>query len=163
MNTTLSPQNSAYKASSQTQSSSKFLLFQVGQLHLALSVDRVQKIINYTPIFGSGLGAVGVAHIGEQEITVIDLHRRFFRTSQKIEKGYLILSKAKMGETFALWVAQTPTLVDVALSQIRTLPESYRRADTLDAASHVMLLPHQEGTMTVFVLDVNRLVENSSV
>jgi chemotaxis signal transduction protein len=144
----------------------KFLLFQVGQLNLALSVDFVQKVINYTPVFGSGLSPIGIAHIGEQEITVIDLHKRLFRTSQKIvseRKGYLILSFAQTGETLALWTAQAPTLIDVPLSQIRTLPESYRRADTLDAASHVILIPDGEETMTVFVLDVDRLVSVSLV
>lgn len=142
------------------KSLSKFLLFQVGKLSLALSVDQIQKVINYTPVFGSGLGAFGVAHIGDQEITVIDLHKQFFKTSQTIipeQKGYLILSKSNLGETFALWVAQTPTLIDVSLSQIRALPESYRRGDTLGAASHVMLIPNQTETMTIFILDLQKI------
>lgn len=143
------------------QSFSKFLLFDVEKLHLALSVDWVQKVINYTPVFGSGLSSFGVAHIDNQEITVIDLHQQFFKTSSEIsplQKGYLILTKTTIGETFALWVAQTPTLIDVSLSQIRLLPESYRRADTLGAASHVMLIPLKKETMTVFILDVDRLI-----
>lgn len=143
------------------QSFNKFLLFDVEKLHLALSVDRVQKVINYTPVFGSGLSSFGVAHIDNQEITVIDLHQQFFKTSSEIspsQKGYLILTKTTIGETFALWVAQTPTLIDVSLSQIRALPESYRRADTLGAASHVMLIPSEKETMTVFILDVDRLI-----
>lgn len=149
-----------------TKSLSKFLLFQVGKLSLALSVDQIQKVINYTPIFGSGLGAFGVAHIGDQQITVIDLHKQFFKTSQTMilgQKGYLILSKSNMGETFALWVAQTPTLIDVSLSQIRALPESYRRGDTLGAASHVVLIANQTETMTVFILDIYRLVSRDSL
>ncbi|PSF35248.1 chemotaxis protein CheW [Aphanothece hegewaldii CCALA 016] len=155
--------NINFIASKSPKSLSKFLLFQVGKLSLALSVDLIQKVINYTPVFGSGLGAFGVAHIGDQEITVIDLHQQFFKISQTMnpgQKGYLILVSSTMGETFALWVAQTPTLIDVALSQIRVLPDSYRRSDTLGAASHVMLISHETETMTVFILDVNRLVGN---
>ncbi|GFE70380.1 chemotaxis protein CheW [Chroococcus sp. FPU101] len=158
------------------QSLSKFLLFDVEKLHLALSVDLVQKVINYTPVFGSGLSSFGVAHIDNQEITVIDLHQQFFKTSSEIavgrgvqapefdsgdspsQKGYLILTKTTIGETFALWVTQAPTLIDVSLSQIRLLPESYRRADTLGSASHVMLIPSENKTMTVFILDVDHLI-----
>lgn len=148
-------------SNSNRQALGKFLLFQVGQLNLALSVDRVKKIINHTPVFGSGLSDFGVVHLDDQEMTVIDLHRRFLKTSERIttnQKGYLILSKTLMGEIFALWVAQTPTLIDVSIKQIRVLPESYRRRDTLDAASHVMLLPEENGTKTVFLLDVEQLV-----
>jgi purine-binding chemotaxis protein CheW len=163
MNTSLanpSQPSSVFPSNQGSQSLSKFLLFQVGKLNLALSVALVQKVIHYTPIFGSGLSSIGVAHIGEQEITVIDLHKRFFKTREKLvsgQKGYLILSRIKSGEILALWVAQTPTLIDVPLSQIRTLPESYRRGDTLDIASHVMLIPHREETMTVFVLDLDEM------
>lgn len=153
-------------SSPSNKSLNKFLLFQVGKLFLALSVDQIQKVINYTPVFGSGLGAFGVAHIGDEEITVIDLHQQFFKTSQTMipgQKGYLILSKINLGETFALWVAQTPTLIDVPLSQIRALPESYRQGDTLAAASHVMLIPNLTETMTVFLLDLHRLVSQNSL
>jgi purine-binding chemotaxis protein CheW len=63
-----------------------------------------------------------------------------------------------VGETFGISIGQAPTLQDVAVSQIRTLPESYRQADTLEVASHVTVIPQQEGTLTVFILDPDRVV-----
>ena len=53
---------------------------------------------------------------------------------------------------------QTPTLLELPLAQIRTLPNSYRFADTLDVASHVTRVQQAEEWLTVFILDVDRLV-----
>lgn len=144
----------------QVTKSLKFLLFKVGKLNLALSINEVQKVIQYTPVYGSGLSFFGVAHLGEQEITVVDLHKRLFNESQAIQsgtKGYLILAKNKEGESFCIWIGEAPTLIDVPINQIRELPESYRRADTLKIASHVTVLQDKE-SLTVFILDVDHLL-----
>lgn len=139
----------------------KLLVFRVNKLNLALSIDVVQKVIQHTSVHGSGLSFVGVAHLGEREITVLDLHKLLFHESQVIQsgtKGYLILARNSSGETFGILVGETPTLVDVPLNQIRELPESYRRADTLKIASHVTVLKNKQESLTVFILDVDKLV-----
>ncbi|WP_013321239.1 chemotaxis protein CheW [Gloeothece verrucosa] len=144
----------------------KFLIFKVGKLNLALSIERVKKVLHYTPVYSSGLNFLGVAHIGEQEITVIDLHRRLFHESQAIlsgTKGYLILAQNTEGEFFGIWVGETPTLVDAPINQIRELPESYRRADTLEIASHVTVIKDKQDSLTVFILDADRLLSPVSV
>ena len=48
--------------------------------------------------------------------------------------------------------------MELPLSQIRTLPESYRRGDTLEIASHVTRVQQNDQLLTVFILDVDRLV-----
>ncbi|MEA5508459.1 chemotaxis protein CheW [Crocosphaera sp. UHCC 0190] len=138
----------------------KLLIFQVGKLNLALPVEFVQKILHYRPMEGSGTTAVGLIHLDDQEITAIDLHKRLFKVSQTQASGrqFLILAKNSIDEQFGILVSQTPSLVDLPLSQIRTLPDSYRRADTLDMASHVTRVQQMEQLLTVFVLDVDRLV-----
>ncbi|MEA5536285.1 chemotaxis protein CheW [Crocosphaera sp. XPORK-15E] len=138
----------------------KLLIFQVGKLNLALPVEFVKKILHYMPMEGSGTTAVGLIHLGDQEITAIDLHKRLFKVSQTQIEGrqFLILAKNTIDEQFGILISQTPSLIDLPLSQIRTLPDSYRRADTLDMASHVTRVQHMEQLLTVFVLDVDRLV-----
>nr|WP_157867603.1 chemotaxis protein CheW [Gloeothece citriformis] len=139
----------------------KLLIFTVGKLNLALPIERVKKVVNYTPIHGSGLSFVGVAHVGEQEITVIDLHQRLFHESEAIQsgtKGYLIMAKNNQGELFGIWVGKTPTLIDVSLNQIRELPASYRRSDTLQIASHVTVIQEKEQSLTVFIIDSDQLL-----
>jgi purine-binding chemotaxis protein CheW len=48
--------------------------------------------------------------------------------------------------------------MEVPLSRFRVLPEAYRRADTLEVASHVAVIPQHETPLTVFLLDVELLL-----
>ncbi|MGK7941815.1 MAG: chemotaxis protein CheW [Crocosphaera sp.] len=138
----------------------KLLIFQIGRLNLALPVESVKKITHYTPMEGSGTGAVGLIHVDDQEITAIDLHKRLFKVPQPLLEGrqFLILAKDSIEELFGILVSQTPTLVELPLSQVRTLPDSYRQGDTLDMATHVTRFQHNNELLTVFVLDMDRLV-----
>lgn len=138
----------------------KLLMFQVGKLNLALPVESVKKIIHHTPLQGSGTTAVGLIHLDDQEITAVDLHKRLFKVSQAQNQGrqFLILVQNSVHELLGILVSQTPTLIDIPLSQIRTLPSSYRLADTLEMASHVTRVQQLEEWLTVFILDVDRLV-----
>lgn len=140
----------------------KLLMFSLGNLNLALPIDAVKKVVNYTPIHGSGLSAFGVANIDNQELTVIDLHKKLFQVSQtqmSEKKGYLIIVVNSLEEYFGIWVQETPTLQDIPLSQLRVLPESYRRSDTLYIASHVMVIPQENNPKTVFLLDIDQLLD----
>lgn len=147
----------------QVQRTEKFLVFALGKLNLALSVDRVEKILNYTAIHSSGTTATGIIHLEDRSVTVLDLHRRLFNVSQPpLVKGrqFLILAKNSQGESFALLVNETPTLMDIPIAQIRILPDSYRQSDTLFCASHVMIVQQKEQSFTVFLLDSDRLVSS---
>lgn len=139
----------------------KLLVFSMGNLNLALPIESVYKVVNHTPVYSSGLLPVGVTHLGDGEVTVVDLYQRFFKTSQISESnpsGYLVIVQNTTGELYGIPVAEAPVLHEVPLSQIRVLPESYRRADTLDVASHVALISQDVTPVTVFLLDVERLL-----
>src|ERR671933_1009782 len=145
----------------QVTSTLKLIVFAMGSLNLALRIESVYKVVNHTAVYSSGLLPVGVAHVGEGEITVVDLHRRFFKSrlpSESQPGGYLVIVKNTTGELYGIGVADTPVLMEVPLSMIRVLPESYRRADTLDVASHVAVIPQEGAPVTVFLLDVNLLL-----
>ena len=145
----------------QATASVKLIVFTIGNLNLALPIESVYKILNRTPVYGSGTKQVGVSHIGDREITVIDLYRRFFKSSQPEElnqRGYLVTVQSKTGEVYGIPVADTPVLMDVAVSAIRILPESYRNADTVDIARHVAVIPKDETSLTIFLLDIELLL-----
>jgi purine-binding chemotaxis protein CheW len=140
----------------------KLLVFPIGSLNVALSIDQVQKVINYSTVMGSGLNHYGLVNIGNEEVTVIDLHQKLFKAPQTFnaeDKKYLLLAENSINETFAILIKNSPELYDVQTNIIRTLPESYRRADTLQIASHVFIIDQNEPTeKTVFILDPNELV-----
>lgn len=144
-----------------TASLIKLIVFNIGRVNLALRIESVYKVVNHTSTYGSGRGTVGVTHLGEGEITVVDLHQRFFQASQISESNlssYLIVVQNITGELYGIPVTETPTLIEVTRAMIRVLPESYRRADTLDVASHVAVIPQDGTPLTIFVLDVDRLL-----
>lgn len=139
----------------------KLVVFTMGNLNLALPIKSVYKVVNHTPIYSSGVVPVGVTHLGDVEITVIDLYRRFFQESLANSSSgcnYLVIVQNTTGELYGIPVAETPILMEVPSSLIRVLPESYRRADTLDVASHVAVIPQETASLTVFLLDVELLL-----
>ncbi|NET61145.1 MAG: chemotaxis protein CheW [Symploca sp. SIO2E6] len=139
----------------------KLIVFPMGNLHLALPVAVVYKILNHKPIYGSGINQVGVVHLDEQEVTVVDLYQRLFHsesTNEEHQDNYLVIVRNTTGELYGIPVVHTPIIVEVPLSQIRVLPESYRRADTLDIASHVAVIQQAEAPLTVFLLDFELLL-----
>lgn len=140
----------------------KLVVFEIGKLTLAIPVKQVQKVVPHTAVHGSGLSHVNLTHLGDQEVAVIDLHQKLFKinhSKQSDNKGYFIITKKVIGEPLGIMVAQTPILLDVPLSQIRTLPQSYRQADTLEIASHVAVIPQENNTsLTVFILDLEKAI-----
>ena len=138
----------------------KLLVFEIGKLTLAIPILQVQKVIRQKEVHGSGLSYVNLAHLDESEVTVIDLHQKLFGVSsiQPESAGYFIISKNVAGESLGIVVPQSPTLIDVTLDRIRVLPPTYRRADTLEIASHVTVLDRDEISTTIFILDLTRLV-----
>ncbi|MDJ0702432.1 MAG: chemotaxis protein CheW [Leptolyngbyaceae cyanobacterium MO_188.B28] len=141
--------------------SQKLIVFEIGKLVVAFPIERVYKIINRTPVHSSGLSYTGITQIDGREITVVDLHQRLFGAPSQDDgqtQGYLVIVQSIQNEFFSIPTANTPTLMAVPLSRMRTLPEAYRRSDTLEIASHVAMISHAEQEMTIFLLDVNRLI-----
>ena len=143
-----------------TTSKVKLLMFTVGKLNLALPILQVQKIVKQNEVYGSGLSHVNLAHLPEQEIAIVDLHQKLFKVPlpQSEGQGYFIITKSIDQEPLGIFVSQAPNLIDISQEQIRIVPNSYRRADTLEIASHVAIIPDDQTSLTVFILDLSRLV-----
>jgi purine-binding chemotaxis protein CheW len=160
--TNLTIDSTATKLSANKNSVIKLLVFEIGKLTLALPILQVQKVIKHQPIHGSGLSHVNLTHLEDQEVAIVDLHQKLFKISQSqisSTTGYFIISKNITGEPLGIRVTEAPTLIDVPVTKIRLIPDSYRRADTLAIASHVVVIPQKNDTsLTIFVLDLKRLV-----
>lgn len=62
---------------------------------------------------------MGVAHMDEREVTVVDLYWRFFKSGHASEltlNGYLVIVQNQTGELYGIPVADTPVLMEVPLS-----------------------------------------------
>lgn len=142
----------------------KMIVFTVGNFDLALPIEIVYKVLNQLPVYGSGLNGVGVAHVGDVEVTVIDLHRQLFQSSiinETSRKGYLLIFHSKSGDLYGIPVASVPVLMDLPLDSIRVLPESYRSGDILQMATHVCYLPQEEPPLTIFLVNPEQMLQSS--
>ncbi|MBF2056092.1 MAG: chemotaxis protein CheW [Cyanobacterium sp. T60_A2020_053] len=153
---------SSKPAESASQEKVKLLVFPIGNLNMALHIDVVQKIVNFSTVYSSGLNHYGMVNLEGEEITVLDLNQRLFhlpQTFENQEKKYLLLAQNSGGERFGIIIQNTPSLFDVTLNRIRALPASYRQADTLKIATHVTMIPlEEEKELTVFILDPDELI-----
>lgn len=136
----------------------KVLVFGIGSLNLGLRIESIYKVLNSTQIFGSELNGVGIAHVGDREVTVLDLQQRLFSsnpTQETLQGAYLIVIQDTEGELYGIPVETVPALIDVPLSTIRVLPESFRHANSLGIASHVAVISETETSLTLFLLDID--------
>lgn len=163
MKNTLVKSNSSLKQSTTggAQATIKVVVFAISNLNLAFRIENVYKVLNQAPVYGLGLNGVGIAHLGDREVTVVDLHRQLFQSSiitQASKKSYLIVAQNSEGNLYGTPVAVVPALMEIPLSSIQVLPESYRQADILGCASHFCHIPQVEAPLTIFLLDVDQLV-----
>ena len=152
---------SKHATAHETVKTVKVVIFGMGSVNLALHISNVTKVLPQTTIHGSGLNYVGIAHLGDREVTVVDLHRRLFQTSSindASKNSYLMVVKSHQGELYGIPVATVPTLMEIPLSYVRVLPESYRNADIFGFATHVAVIPTVEPPMTIFLLDIEHLL-----
>ena len=141
----------------------KALVFEMGNINLALRIETVYKVLNQTPVYGRGNNGLGIAPVGDREITVVDLHQRLFQSRIKnaeSHKGYLIITQNRNGEFYGIPVAVVPALMEIPLSRIQVLPESYRDANILGMASHFCHIPKGEASVMIFLLDVEQLLQD---
>jgi purine-binding chemotaxis protein CheW len=149
----------------------KLLVFPVNKLTLAIPVEDVKKVINLPKLYGSGLNYIFLSHGDNQEITVFDLHQKLFNLSAfsaisnlEEQETYLVIAQNTMNEEFGIIVTETPTIIDVPLSEVRMLPPSYRHSDTLEIASHVTVIPQEnQENLTIFIIDCDQLLNEQLI
>lgn len=159
--TLLMPSQSSGSASVKTAQRMRVIQFRLGTLNLAIRIEAVVKVLNNFHVDSSGTNSFGVAHLQDGEMTIFDLQRQLFLESALPEPGrksHLIVLKSTQGEPYAIPVVEVPVLLDIPTTDLRVLPESYRRADTLRMATHVVVVnQNQQTPQTIFLLDPNLL------
>uniref|UniRef100_B8HNS0 CheW domain protein n=1 Tax=Cyanothece sp. (strain PCC 7425 / ATCC 29141) TaxID=395961 RepID=B8HNS0_CYAP4 len=125
-------------------------------LYLGVRIEQVAQIVRHGAVHGSGQTLAGVATVGEQQVTILDLRQTVFRVPSQ-QTNFLVILKGAAAELIGIPVAQSPALVDVPIADLRVLPDTYRQLDTLGMASHVCLVEtEEEGRQTIFLLDLEK-------
>lgn len=159
MKNTLVHSSTRLVRSSQAVPSLKAIAFTVGNLNLGLRIEQVYKVLGKTRVHGTGLDRVGIAHVGDREVMVVDLNQQLSGSiGGATEANYLVVAQNLRGDLVGISVAIVPTLKEVSLSNIRVLPDSYRQTALLGIATHVCQVL-EEVPLTLFLIDVDKLLE----
>ena len=138
----------------------KVVLFSVGSLNCAFRLDPVYKVVSSPQLYGSGDSWVGLTHLGDREVTVLDINKRLFpsdRHEASLKVRYLIVVQNQRGELYGIPVEKVPVLMSIPFANIRVLPETFRQSNALGVASHVAVVSSANSSMTLFLLDVESL------
>lgn len=135
----------------------QILVFPFKDLHLALRLEGVQKVIQTPEIFRSGQKLLGVTHFENREAIVIDLHQKIYGCPNPQPESHLVITQASDHQLYGIPVTMLPTLIRVAVSSLHPLPTEYRDRDTLGIASHITTLSQGTAIQTLFLLDPAQL------
>jgi chemotaxis signal transduction protein len=142
----------------QKVATAKLLVFSLGDLHLALRLEGVQKVIKMPQIFKSGDKFLGITQFENRDVIVLDLYRHIYGAPATHQKGHLIIVRAAEN-TFGLAVDTLPTMVDIPLSAFCPVSNDFRDRDSLGISeSMVEITLHKDQKTMAFLLDSSLLL-----
>jgi chemotaxis signal transduction protein len=138
----------------------KVIMFNVARYWFALPIAVVLKVVNFPPEFRTTLNEVGLVDLGDRAIALLDLRPKVnsLDTTLRGERGrFLTIVQVSDKELCAIPVDRPPTLRDISLADVRSLPESAAIVPPLNLASHVAVLNSEDPPLEVFLLDLQKI------
>lgn len=126
-------------------------------LWLATPVADIRKVIRMPEIYKSGQKTLGLAHFGDREAIVIDLHQKIYACPNPQRETHLVVIQAHSDRLFGIPATTLPTLMHLPQAELKAIPADYRNADTLGIASHLVTLAKDNQSQTIFLLDPAKL------
>jgi len=147
----------------------RVIVFAIADYLFALPVGAVLKIISCPPISSTVESGIGIADLGSQTITILDLRQKLVSQPQARQvdevspvptfQRFLLLTQTRTGELCGIPVDKPPSLIDIPLETVRPVPLSYRQVAKLSFASHMAVLPEGQGeSINVFLLSMNQIL-----
>lgn len=138
----------------------KFIIFSIADYLLALPVYAVLKVINYPLTNTDSLKVAGLVRIGKHTLKLLDLNQKLttIHASQSHRNSPFLLIVQVQGELGAIPVDEPPNLAEISRDSIQSLPTSAHQAGLLDIVSHTAVLSDAENTFTIFILDLNQVM-----
>jgi chemotaxis signal transduction protein len=127
---------------------------------MALSLDNVLRVIQYSPRQREQLNALGLTQIGRYTIKILDLHQSlgFKQTDRAAEDPvFLVITHSPQGHLYGIPVYLPPDLIEIPLRLMQLLPLQDHLSNILSMASHAAVISENEVTTTVFLLDLKRV------
>ncbi len=71
---------------------------------------------------------------------------------------FLVLTQSRTGELCGLRVDRLPDMLDLPVSTVQALPESYRQNNLQGLAKYVAIIPKGEKKMVIYLLELEQLL-----
>lgn len=156
-----SPLNQLSNSGTIAQETLRTILFPIHDYLFALPVKAVFKIISCPPIDSPIENCIGLVEWEGRTITIVDLHQKLtlarLESTVVSEHRFLILTETKNKELCGFLIEQSPSLIDIPLNDIHSVPLSYREVAKLEFVSHMAILSNTETkkTFKVFLLGID--------
>jgi chemotaxis signal transduction protein len=144
----------------------QFIVFKVANYFFALPIRDVLQVVSCPPQTSHELNELGVVQLGHHMIKVVDLHQQCNPGSFSQLLGshlYLVIMQNLQGEFCGIPIYAPPDLLEFPLEKMRSLPQSEGQLGVLKIASHAAVLSWNEVSTTVFLLDMQRVLNVTSV
>ncbi|MDY6784855.1 MAG: chemotaxis protein CheW [Cyanobacteriota bacterium] len=149
-----------FSPSRSDEDTSKVIMFNVARYWFALPIAVVLKVVNFPPEFRTTLNEVGLVDLGHRAIALLDLRPKInsLDTTTRQERGkFLTIVQVSDTELCAIPVDRPPTLREISLADVRSLPEGAAIVPPLNLASHVAVLNSEDPPLEVFLLDLQKI------
>ncbi|AFZ37543.1 CheW domain protein [Stanieria cyanosphaera PCC 7437] len=156
-----SPRQRLFNKTDSAQASLRAIIFSIKDYWFALPIEAVIKILPCPPINSPSKEGISIVDLEDRTITVVDLLYKLnhLEEGNEIEKicglqRFLILTMTQTEEIFGLLVEHSPTLIDIPLNSIRTVPLSYRHVIELNFVKQMAILTdtQEHKLLKVFLL-----------
>ena len=135
------------------------MAFQVGHLHLAVTLAGIRKVIPQPEIIKGNQAFLGLAQVEDEDVLVLDLHQRILGTSAQHAEGFLIVFQSEVN-TYGITTTGLPMMQEIPEEVLHAVPDDYRDRDALGIASQMAEIPVNNGTpITLFLLDPDELLK----
>lgn len=152
---------SAFPADDPSRSALPVLIFAVAHTVIAVPLTLVVRVLPTPASIRVQTREIGLMHWQDREITLLNLLPRLApRYPQQGLSPFLLVLHSQQGGYYAIPIQEPPHLCNLPLVSIRLLPESLRHALPLDLANHLAVLTRPGAPLTVFLLDLDRVVRS---
>ena len=172
-----SPLTSRRASNRKAEATQQLIVFRLNNEGFALPIRAVQKVIPISHIYGGSQGTgVGLTLYQDQELLVIDVEHRIFRSAPSKEApkralphkgkeeqpdltlaGFLLIVQSPQGKLVGLPIDSPPSLQRVPESAFTPLTSTYMAEGNIRCASALILQQNDEPPL--FLLNPEKLVQ----
>jgi chemotaxis signal transduction protein len=152
----------------------KVIVFPIANYLFALPMTAILKVSHCPPLVGENLSEIGLVHLENRTITLLNLHQKLtaarqslagkkFKKVPETSGQFLILTQASRGEVCGIPIDKLPDMMDLPLGTIELLPESYQQTNLLGLANYVAVLQSEEKKLAIFLLDLEQALNLATI